>query len=151
MLLPETQTPETVSPMPSLNHSYLCMEILRQLIAQPHLQPMVELTLDIDKGLTPDISVFEQNQIRPNFLKDVVRCPQMPRLAIEVISPRQAIEDVLDKAPVLLQAGVGAVWTIEPYGKSIFVATEAGNAIFHDAVVETQGIQVDFSQVFRVP
>ncbi len=37
----------------SLNHSYLCSQILRQLFNDPSIEVLTELTLDIDNGLTP--------------------------------------------------------------------------------------------------
>lgn len=135
-------------PMPSLNHSYICVEILKQLFANPEIQPLPELTLDIGNGLTPDISVFFKHQIKPNFLKDIVKLKEMPILAIEIIAPRQSIQDVLDKAVVLTQASVKAVWGIEPYGRTIFVTTSEQQQILHKPVVETEGIAVDFAKIW---
>ena len=53
--------------MPSLNHSYICLQILRQLLQNEKVEPLPELTLDIANGLTPDISIFPKEQIQPNF------------------------------------------------------------------------------------
>ncbi|MGE0085768.1 MAG: hypothetical protein AB7S75_15265 [Desulfococcaceae bacterium] len=41
----------------SVNHSYICTKIIEHLLKKEEIQPFVELTLDIDKGMTPDISV----------------------------------------------------------------------------------------------
>jgi len=49
--------------MPSLNHSYICAQIMRQLLQDELIQPLPELTLDIDNGLTPDISVFKKDRV----------------------------------------------------------------------------------------
>ena len=117
--------------MPSLNHSYLCMEILRQLLADEEILPMPELTLDIGKGVTPDISIFSRNQIKPNFMRDVIKFQEPPRLAIEILSPTQTIQELLEKASSLVNGGVKAVWTVEPYGRTVFITTQAGEKIFH--------------------
>ena len=53
--------------MPSLNYSYICLRILRQLLQNEKFEPLPELTLDIANGLTPDISIFPKEQIHPNF------------------------------------------------------------------------------------
>jgi Uma2 family endonuclease len=148
MLDIDFSSPDHCEPMPSLNHSYICVEILKQLLTNPEIQPLPELTLDIGHGLTPDISVFLKHQIKPNFLKDIVKLKEMPILAIEIISPRQNIQDVLDKALLLTQANVKAVWGIEPYGRTIFVTTPDQQQILHESVVETEGIRVDFSQIW---
>lgn len=142
--------------MPSLNHSYICLQILRQLLQNEKVEPLPELTLDIANGLTldiangltPDIAIFPKEQIHPNFFRDVYKFQQMPVLAIEVISSSQTIEELLEKAAQLIQAGVKAVWTIEPHSRSVFVTTASEEKLFHDKIVENEEIRVDFAKVF---
>ena len=134
--------------MPSLNHSYICLQILRQLLQNEKVEPLPELTLDIANGLTPDISIFPKEQIHPNFFRDIPKFQQMPILAIEVISSSQTIEELLEKAAQLIQAGVKVVWTIEPHSRSVFVTTPSEEKLFHDGIVENEEIQVDFAKVF---
>ena len=55
--------------MPSLNHSYICAQVMRQLLQDDSIQPLPALTLEIENGLTPDISVFKKEDIQPDFLK----------------------------------------------------------------------------------
>ncbi len=135
--------------MPSLNHSYLCAQIMRQLLENEEIQPLPELTLDIEKGLTPDISVFPKEQIQPNFFEDVLKVQQMPILAIEVVSSSQSIHTILEKADLLVQAGVKTVWTVEPYGRSVFVISQRGKELYHQELVASEGIEVDFAKVFH--
>ena len=62
--------------MPSLNHSYVCAQLMRQLLQNGDIQPLPELTLDIGNGMTPDISVFPKEKIRPDFFDRYERqCP----------------------------------------------------------------------------
>ena len=135
--------------MPSLNHSYICAQIMRQLLQDEKIQPLPELTLAIENGLTPDISVFPKEQIQPNFFEDVLKVERLPLVAIEVISSSQSIQSILDKAKLLVKSGVKTVWIIEPYGRSIFVLDHTGQQLFHEEVVTSEGIQVDFAKVFR--
>jgi len=134
--------------MPSLNHSYICVQIMRQLLKDEKIQPLPELTLAVENGLTPDISVFPTEQIQPNFFEDVLKVDRLPLLAIEVISSSQSIQSILDKAKLLVKSGVKTVWIIEPYGRSIFVLDLTGQQLFHEEVVTSEGIQVDFAKVF---
>jgi Uma2 family endonuclease len=135
--------------MPSLNHSYLCSKILRQLFGNPAIEALTELTLDVDNGLTPDICIYPAETIHPNFLRDVMKMQRMPTVAIEVISASQNIQGILEKAERLVKAGVKVVWTVEPYTRTVFVTTEAGESIFHNQPVESEGIKVDFKQIFE--
>lgn len=143
--LPDTQP---ATGMPSLNHSYLCSRILRQLFADEHIEALTELTLDIDNGLTPDICVYPAECIQPNLSRDIARFQPLPTLAIEVISASQNIQEMLLKAERLVKAGVKVVWTVEPFTRTLFVTTPGGETILHDALVESEGIRVDFRKIF---
>lgn len=145
----EITTEETDDEMTTYNHSYICLEILTQIIPNKAFKPLPELTLDIDKGIKPDISVYPKELApQPDFFTDITRYNKMPVLAIEVISPSQNIQDLLEKSKNLVSAGVKTVWTIEPFSKTIFVTTNAGIQIFHNTTVESEGIKVDFQAIF---
>ncbi|ETX07892.1 hypothetical protein [Candidatus Entotheonella palauensis] len=60
--------------MLSLNHSYLCSQMLRQLFNNPSIEALTELTLDIDNGLTPDICVYPAETIHPKNAADANGC-----------------------------------------------------------------------------
>ncbi len=145
----ETKEEETEKEMPSFNHSYICTEILLQLAKNENYKPLVELTLDVDKGLTPDISVFPKDQVKPNFFEDITKYPEMPTLAIEIISASQNIQDLLHKAKLLVSNGVKAVWTIEPFGNTIFITTKDDERRFHNTEIESEGIKLDFQKIFN--
>lgn len=147
--LVEIEKEETEKEMPSFNHSYICTEILLHLSKNEHYKPLVELTLDVDNGLTPDISVFPKGKIKPNFFQDITKYPEMPTLAIEIISASQNIQDLLLKAKLLVRNGVKAVWTIEPFGNTIFITTKEGEQRFHNTEIESEGIKIDFRQIFN--
>ena len=112
------------------------------------LRALPELTLDIGNGITPDLCVYERDTIKPNFRRDVTRYGEMPILAIEVISASQNIQDLLEKAEMLVENGIRAVWTVEPYTRTIFVNTQEGGKIFYNQAVESEGIKVDFTKIF---
>jgi Uma2 family endonuclease len=139
---------EHVEAMPLLNHSYICLQILRQLVLDETIEPLPELTLDIANGITPDISIFPKGQVYPNLLHDVLKYQEKPVLAIEVVSSSQTIQEMLEKAAQLIKAGVKTVWTVEPYSRSVFVTTPTEEQLFHGEKVESEGIKIDFSKVF---
>lgn len=134
--------------MPSLNHSIICTKLLLELSRDENLQPLVELTLDVDKELTPDISVFPKGKIKANFFEDVTKYPEMPTLAIEIISASQNIQDLLTKAKLLVKQGIKTVWTVEPFTNTVFVTDEIGEKRLHNQEVESENIKIDFQKIF---
>lgn len=132
----------------SLNQSYICAEIIEQLAENKMFKALPELTLKIGKGITPDVCVYPREKIKPNFRRDISQFAEMPTLAIEVISASQNIQKLLEKANRMVKAGVKSVWTIEPFGETVFVTTENGEEIFHKQIIENEGITVDFKKVF---
>ena len=148
-MVEEIQLESQVEQMPSFNHSYICSQILRQLFQNQAIFPMTELTLDIGNGLTPDISVYPIDQVHPNLFRDISKFSQMPILAIEVASANQNIQDLLEKASSLVQAGVKTVWTVEPFSRTVFVTNEKGDALFHNQSMEIDGVVVDFKRIFH--
>jgi Uma2 family endonuclease len=149
MMAVEETTEESSNEMPTYNHSYICLEIIIQILALQKFRPLPELTLNIGKGITPDISVYPVELApQPNFFSDITRYDKMPLLAIEVISPSQNIQDLLEKAQMLTESGTNTVWTIEPFSHSIWVTTTEGTKLFHNTVIESEGISVDFQKIF---
>ena len=144
----EAEEDEEKLEMPSFNHSFICGEIAEQINKTEVFKAMPELTLKINKGITPDVSVYLRKNIKPNFSRDYSKFPEMPILAIEVISAGQNIQHLLEKAKRLVKEGVKAVWTIEPFTNTIFVTTENSEKKFYNQVVESEGIKVDFRQIF---
>lgn len=134
--------------MPSLNHSIICNRLLKQLFLNENIEALPELSLDIDKGITPDISVYPAEKIQPNFRRDITKFGEMPILAIEVISASQNIQDLLVKADILVANGVKAVWTIEPFTNTIFVTTKESEEKYSSQEIESDGIKVDFRKIF---
>ena len=123
---------------------------MRQFFQDSTLQPLPELTLDIENGLTPDICIYKKDKVRPNFFEDILKIKEMPLLVVEVISSNQSvnINIVLEKSKTLLKAGIKAVWIVEPYRHSVFVLNKEGKQLFHQTIVECDGIKVDFDKIF---
>lgn len=132
----------------SFNHSYVCAQVMKQLLQDAEIQPLPALCLEIGQGLTPAISVFPKAKVHPNFFEDLLQSDQLPLLAIDIVSAGERVQKLLTKAHLLLRAGVKIVWVVEPYGHSVFVLTEKTQTLFHAEPVTSCGIRVDFAQVF---
>ncbi len=55
---------------------------------------------------------------------------------------------MLQKATQLVNAGVNAVWTVEPYSRTVFVTSGDEENLAHEELIESEGVKVDFSKVF---
>lgn len=132
----------------SFNHSYVCAQVMKQLLQDAEIQPLPALCLEIGQGLTPAISVFPKAKVQPDFFEDILQSEQLPLLAIDIVSAGERVQKMLAKAKLLLKVGVKVVWVVEPYGRSIFVLTEKTKTLFHAEPVISCGIRVDFAQVF---
>ena len=134
---------------PSLNHSYLCKKLILEIEQTAQWEAWPELTLNIESGLIPDIAVYPRDGLKPNFMEDAMKCDVLPQLIIEVASPSQSIHELMVKAGKFINAGIGAVWTIEPYGQIIYVSTQAGRKVKLAEMIESAGVTVDFSRIFN--
>ena len=52
---------------PSINHSYLCKQLIIAIETTEQWEAWPKLTLNIDSGLIPDLAVYPRGKIKPNF------------------------------------------------------------------------------------
>jgi len=114
--------------MGSLNHSTVQINLggLLKFKCDKELAVMSELSLDIsqydlseyDLGVKdefkPDICAYLKRPIVPKGKNDLVRVSQMPDLAIEILSPRQAVDYLIRKINAYFKLGVKSCWLVIP-------------------------------------
>jgi Uma2 family endonuclease len=130
--------------MGSRNHAYVQAKLARVLGNLEKYAVLTELTLDIRpifeknpellatleeqgreiKEPAPDVclypKVFENNL---NWADDVVKIREMPLAVIEILSPRQGIQTIVDKFKVYFAAGIQSCWLVVPAMRSLSVFT----------------------------
>ena len=117
---------ERGKPMPSLNHSLvqtrLGFLLMRDYYDRFSIPSEVELEF-LPKNAVPDLCIYPKMQV--NFTEeDVIRMTQPPLTAIEILSPRQVLEDVIAKArQQYFPNGVQSVWVIFPSLKTVAILT----------------------------
>jgi len=128
--LSETLFQENLEKMPSRNHSLIMGRITGLLFSDPRFTIMPELSLDssqidlnqfnIKNELIPDISVYQEiiDLCEP---LDELKMKNMPALAIEVLSPRQSMNDVIAKFQAYFALGIKSCWLVMPAIKSITI------------------------------
>ena len=137
----------------SLNHSRLIQRIgveLEKFDAEYDILPELELELSSGK-CKPDICVFPNLPV--DWLNDVIYFNQPPIIAIEILSPKQALGELTDKAfKQYFPAGVKVVWLVVPMLRLIHVVFSNGDIktfANENLVDDITGISLSLSAIFR--
>ena len=113
-----TKTEEVI--MGSLNHGYVQINIGAEIRALKTHIVVAELSLDIDGDeYRPDLSVYPKFEI--DFSQDQLKMTELPLLVIEVLSPKQGYQDIMDKFAIYFKAGIKSCWLVLPMSRAITV------------------------------
>ncbi|OQY51398.1 MAG: hypothetical protein DRR08_11470 [Candidatus Parabeggiatoa sp. nov. 2] len=126
---------DEVREMPSRNHSFVQTRIASLLFNDERFTPFVELSLDASQidlsqfglkakdELIPDVCVYPSS-VGFNDDDDDLKMLDMPLLAIEIISPRQGISDIIAKFKAYFALGVKSCWLITPAIKAATIYSQ---------------------------
>ncbi|MCB0521411.1 MAG: Uma2 family endonuclease [Lewinellaceae bacterium] len=123
-LITEDYETERGKPMPSKLHSVLTQRLLFYFLThyRDKYEALPELTLDTpDEKTTPDIAICEIEPI--DFSQDEIKRTEPPFATIEILSPTQILQTLLDKTNDYFSFGVKSCWVVLPTLKSIYVFT----------------------------
>jgi len=142
---------ERGKPMPSFNHAYIELRLGAQFLADRRFCPLTELALELLPGepMTPDISVYPQQAV--DLRRDQIRRTDPPLLTVEIVSPTQGFNPVMEKVAVYLAQGVKSVWVVTPPLREVTIFLPDGTqqshhgGIVRDPVI---GISADLDAVF---
>lgn len=137
----------------SVNHSLIISRVsvaLSRYDDEYDVLPELELELSTGK-CKPDVAVYKNLPI--DWFNDILYFNQPPIVAIEVLSPKQAVTDLTDKAfKQYFPAGVQSVWIVIPTLRIVQAILPDGsiqtwaNGILRDPVT---GIELDLGYLFR--
>jgi len=118
--------------MGSWNHSITQSRVASQLSNDERFVVPIELSLDISQidlsqfglkasgELKPDVCLYPSSKSGIKS-RDILKMSEMPLLAIEIISPKQGIDDILAKFEGYFALGIKSCWLITPNYRSIAV------------------------------
>jgi Uma2 family endonuclease len=114
---------EREKPVPGVNHSRLQIRLSVALFRhEPEYTILSELALELSGNrFTPDLCVYPKMEV--NFQEDEVRMTEPPLLAVEIVSPSQSTQDVVDKIREMLDAGVASCWLVQPATETVSIFT----------------------------
>ncbi len=112
---------ERNKPTPSFNHGVVQHRLGTALSSFSAFTLASELTLKFPDGekLTPDLCAYPRRTI--DWSRDIIGMTEMPRMVVEIVSPCQGFQDIMEKLDRFFAHGVESAWVIQPYSQSITI------------------------------
>ena len=112
-----------------------------------------EYRLDVKEELKPDVCAYLELPAIPETENDLLKVSQMPDLAIEILSPRQAISYLIRKIMAYFKLGVKSCWLVNPAQEIISVYSKNNQRKNYDMddlkiVDEVMGLHLPVREVF---
>jgi Uma2 family endonuclease len=141
-------------PMPSKNHaivqSNIGFEVQLKYRETYRVMSEVKLNIPNDKDVVPDIAIYPRFAFDP--LHDEVKMTEMPLCAVEILSPSQTNEELIEKVEKYFSVGVKSCWLVIPTFQIVSVFSDASTqrtffkGELYDEVLD---IRIDLDKVFR--
>ena len=145
---------ERGKPMPSVNHSIVQANMVFELKTRyrEQFRFMSEINISVaDRVMVPDIGIFPKMPV--DMANDSIIAPQLPLTTIEILSPAQAFDELVDKVRAYFEAGVKSCWIVMPKAQAVFVYSAPGQyEFFHKAetlVDSATGIELLLAPLFE--
>jgi Uma2 family endonuclease len=138
----------------SLNHSRIINRLCVSLDQYDNeFDTFPELELELSTGkCKPDLCIYHNLPV--DWYNDTIFFTQPPLIAVEILSPKQALSELTDKAfKQYFPSGVQAVWIIIPSFRTVQIILPNGDLtilssadILKDPVT---GLEINLKSVFR--
>ena len=137
---------------PSYHHAYLSSNLIAALHQLKTYSVFSELTLQIEgKDYIPDVCLYLKKPM--NFASgDILRMTEMPLLAIEVLSPTQGTQEIIDKFKIYFAAGIKSCWLIIPPAQTVVVYTSSEQARTFSSgelIDDVMSIRLSLKEIFE--
>ncbi len=144
---------ERGKPMPNLTHGAIQANVIFELKlnygASYRIASEVALAM-VPDGTTPDVVVYPARPL--NFVNESARQPDAPLLTVEIQSPSQSNDEMVDKTLQYFAFGVQSCWVVFPALKGVAVYSAPGvYEFFHgDDVLRDPNlaIEIDLKKIF---
>lgn len=144
---------ERNKPIPSWNHSEIAFSLNAVLMPyrkEYSIKPELSLELATGKA-TPDLCLYSK---RPsNAAKDIIRMTEPPLLTVEILSPKQAYDDIWEKIrDIYFPAGVLSCWLLVPTSRLLQIFTPDGKILTRTSGSVKDpalGIEISLEELFE--
>ena len=114
---------ETGKRMANLSHSVVQTNLAADFRSAGKDKYLVgsELTVEFPGRtiLTPDIAVLPKRVV--DWRREPVRYQEVPLMVVEILSPRQGYQEIMDKLDIYFANGVQSAWVVEPAIQAIAI------------------------------
>ncbi len=137
---------------PSYHHAYLSSNLIAALHQFKTYSVFSELTLQIEgKDYIPDVCLYLKKPM--NFAGgDILRMTELPLLAIEVLSPTQGTQEIIDKFKIYFAAGIKSCWLIIAPAQTVVVyasSEQAKTFSSGELIDNVMSIQLPLKDIFE--
>jgi Uma2 family endonuclease len=132
----ESTTESNAEELGSLNHSYIQANLAWLLKNLKIYSVFTELSLNISQlelsdceslknEAKPDVCIYPKMSI--DCSRDIIKMSEMPLLAIEILSPIQPVQTLLQKIDCYFKLGIKSCWLIYPSAATVVVYADLHN------------------------
>jgi Uma2 family endonuclease len=156
-----TDDSEESTEVGSFNHGYLLIRLGILLDRLDTYTAVGDVSLDVS---TVDLSKFDlktREEIKPDVClypkrgllqpKDILKMKEMPLLAVEILSPKQGLYDIVEKFRLYFALGIRSCWLVEPVLQTVTVYSTSDQwRVFAagDVVDEPLNIRLALNELF---
>ena len=145
---------ERGKPVPNLTHGAIQLNLGYELKSKYgnlfRIASEVSLAT-LPDGTTPDLVIYPKKQL--NFVNEIAKQTEAPLLTIEIQSPSQSNNLMIEKAYQYFEFGVKSSWIVFPALKGVAVYTSPDKYdFFHDDEIlkdSNLNIELDLKKVFE--
>lgn len=117
-------------------HSKFSSAVELSLDTAPYGDQLSQIGFKVDRELKPDVCVYQAEEFDfiDNFEDgdDILRERNMPPLVIEVLSPTQSENEIIQKFRAYFVMGIKSCWLVSPALKTVTVYKPNGQAKTYD-------------------
>ncbi len=156
---------EVSDDMSSWNHGFVQTRLVKYLPEEDRFTTNMEVSLDISsldltkfdlkakEELKPDVCLYPAQRRGLCKPRDILKMSEMPLLAIEILSPRQGMDDILAKFQVYFALGIKSCWLVVPAIEVITVYSAVDNFKSFDkgdqeVVDEVLNVRIPVGKIF---
>jgi Uma2 family endonuclease len=123
---PSSYEQERGKPMPSENHGIVQANLTGEFLKHREYRVISELALLLnERPLTPDLSIYPRQQM--DLRHDQIRRTDPPLTVVEIFSPTQSSQEILEKVEAYFNSGVKTCWVVNPPMHTITIYTADGS------------------------